>query len=80
MQVIAVERWTFWAAVLTMVIGFVVGSTVGTYVDPTSGTSWDLTPGVFTLALALFLVSLAVGGSRDPSVRRIPPQPSGRDA
>jgi len=79
MQIIAVERWTFWAAVLTLVVGFVVDSTVGTYVSPNSGMSWDLAPGIFVLAFVLFLVSLALGGSRDPSVRRLPASRSGSD-
>jgi hypothetical protein len=77
MQVIVVERWTFWAAVLVMVAGFALSATVGSNINPVTGTSYDLTPGIFALGLVLFLVSLAFGGSRDPSVRKIPPLPSG---
>jgi len=73
MQVIAVERWTFWTAVLILVAGFVVQTVVGPVYDFTTGTTYDFVPGLFSGGLILFLVSVALGGSRDPSVRSLPP-------
>jgi hypothetical protein len=78
MQVIAVERWTFWAAMLALIGGFGVSAISEPNLSAFSGTSYDIGPAVFSLALVLFLVSVAVGGSADPSVRRIPEEPPAR--
>jgi len=72
MQVIAVERWTLWAAMLTMICGFIGSAVSEPNLSAFSGTNYNVGPGIFVLALVLFVVSVAVGGSADPSVRRIP--------
>jgi hypothetical protein len=75
MQVISVERWTFWSAVIVAVVGAPLTTAFGTLSYASGGGGiWSLDVGLL-LALVvwvLLLVSVAMGGSRDPSVRRIP--------
>jgi len=71
MQLISVERWTFWAALAALVAGFVVEvAGGGTYTA--NGVTWNLSGIVVSVAFFLLLATVALGGSRDPSVRRIP--------
>jgi len=72
MQVISVERWTFWAALATAFAGPILTAWgVSSYTN--GGTTWAIS--WISLVFLLLLVSVALGGSRDPSVRRIPAQP-----
>jgi hypothetical protein len=77
MQVIAVERWTFWSAVVVAVLGPVLAAGFG-MLSISSGNS-TVTTGfggtVTVLVFALLVVSVYLGGTRDPSVRRLPAQP-----
>ena len=78
MQVISVERWTFWAAIVLAVAGPVLSTGFGVWYTPTNsfgGTSWDIGAWVAALVFVLLLVSIALGGSRDPSVRSLPATP-----
>ena len=72
MQLISVERWTFWAAMATAFFGPILSALLfpGT---ASNGTVTTL-PWV-SVVLILLLVSVALGGSRDPTVRRVPVQP-----
>ena len=72
MQLISVERWTFWAALATAFFGPILSAVLvpGAASD---GTTFAL-PWV-SVVLVLLLASVALGGSRDPSVRRVPVQP-----
>jgi len=72
MQVIAVERWTFWGAVLLMVVGFAVESVVGPIYNFSGGTEYDPAYAIFVAALIVFLASVILGISRDPTVRNLP--------
>jgi len=72
MQLISVERWTFWSGLavaffgplVTVVILPMFGIDAGTFT-----TDW------LPVVLILMIVSVAIGGSRDPSIRRVPAQP-----
>jgi len=78
MQVICVERWTFWAAIVAAVAGPVLSTGFGVWYSASganSGTIWDVGGIVAALVLVLLLVSVALGGSRDPSVRSLPATP-----
>ena len=75
MQVISVERWTFWTAVLVSVVGMVAQWLIGT-IQLGGGFFIDPAEAGLGLGFVLFVVSAALGGSRDPTVRRIPPQAS----
>jgi hypothetical protein len=74
MQVISVERWTFWTGIAAAFLGPLIAMVL-TAVGWTSVTPSDAVAGWFPVVFVLFLVSVALGGSRDPSVRRIPAQP-----
>lgn len=75
MQLISVERWTFWTAVVLAVLGPVLNSVVGPMFSLGQGT-YVVTEGLFSgPLLVLLLVSVVLDGSRDPSVRRVPAQP-----
>jgi len=76
MQVISVERWTFWLAVLLCVAGIAVDAVIGPIYNFTTGLEYSFGPPLFTAGLLVFLVSVALGGWCDPSVRRFPGQPS----
>ncbi|HTT46091.1 MAG TPA: hypothetical protein VMH38_08810 [Thermoplasmata archaeon] len=71
MQVISVERWTFWAALVTTVAGPIITS-IETSSYTNGSTTWSIS--WISVVFVLLLVSVALGGSRDPSVRRIPYQ------
>ena len=74
MQLISVERWTFWAAVVLALVGPIAHGWIGsTY---TSGSTTIVTDGLFATPLFIvLLVSVALGGSRDPAVRRVAAPP-----
>jgi hypothetical protein len=74
MQLISVERWTFWSALVVAGVGPILETLVGPTI--TSGGTSETTLG-FTAGpvFILILVSVALGGSRDPSVRSVPAQP-----
>lgn len=75
MQVISVERWTFWTAVLIAAVGIPLSSNFGFFVQSCGfgcATSVNLGIGLSFVVFILLLVSVAIGGSRDPSVRRLP--------
>ena len=72
MQLISVERWTFWTGLATAFFGPIV-SAVFLPGTPSNGVSYSAD--WLAVVFALFLVSVALGGSRDPSVRRVPAQP-----
>lgn len=77
MQVISVERWTFWSALVLAAVGTPLVTGFGTWVTSSSaGGSTSVAFGVATalLVFVLLLVSVALGGSRDPSVRSLPAQ------
>jgi hypothetical protein len=71
MQVISVERWTFWSAVAACWVGLLSPTAAPNGVLVAGGTTWNLFATFLTLALILTLVSVALGGTRDPSVRRL---------
>jgi hypothetical protein len=78
MQLISVERWTFWTAVVLAVATPVLSTGIGVIYSSTganSGTSWDVGAFVGALVWVVLLVSVASGGSRDPSVRSVPASP-----
>jgi uncharacterized membrane protein YhaH (DUF805 family) len=70
-QLISVERWTFWWGVLSIAAGVVLLGPLGQVDNFSSGFSVDLGYGWFILVLVIFLASVALGWSRDPSVRRV---------
>jgi len=70
-QLISVERWTFWWGILSVVAGVILLGPLGQVNDFSSGFSVDLGYAWFILALAILLVSVALGWSRDPSVRQV---------
>jgi hypothetical protein len=74
MQIISVERWTFWAAVVLAGVGPIASPIIGSMIGAQNG---NLYPGgLFAGPLfVLLLVTVAFGGSRDPSVRSIPASP-----
>jgi hypothetical protein len=63
MQLIPVERWTFWAAILVLLAGFVGGAVNGVSFSPASGQSTDPTYAFFMGAFVLFIFSVILGGS-----------------
>ncbi len=73
MQVIAVERWTFWTAVLLAVAGPIAATGFGVWSTTSNGetTSMSVAGVVATASFVLLLISVAMGGSRDPSVRTL---------
>jgi hypothetical protein len=75
MQVISVERWTFYAAVVVAVAAIPLSTGFGMLTQSCGfgcATNVDLGTALSGLAFILLLVSLAVGGSRDPAVRQLP--------
>jgi hypothetical protein len=68
-QLISVERWTFWWGVLSIVLGVALLGPLGQIDNFSSGFSVDLGYVWFILVLAIFLVSVALGWSGDPSIR-----------
>jgi len=75
MQLISVERWTFWGGVAAAFFGPLITALA-------QGLGWlsTATPtypeaGWLSIVFVLLLVSVALGGSRDPAVRRVPAQP-----
>ncbi|HYA54945.1 MAG TPA: hypothetical protein VEG42_05015 [Thermoplasmata archaeon] len=75
MQLISVERWTFWGGVAAAFFGPLITAVLEglgwlSYTTPT-----DAEAGWLPIVFVLLLVSVALGGSRDPSVRRVPAQP-----
>ena len=78
MQVIAVERWTFWSAVVLAATGPALSSGIGDWVytqGPSTAISLQVGGVIAGLVFVLLLVSVLAGGTRDPSVRSIPPLP-----
>lgn len=73
MQVISVERWTFWTAVVTAVVAPILTNGFGVWAVTSDGgvTSTALAVPIESLAFVLLLVSVALGTSREPSVRRV---------
>lgn len=76
MQVISVERWTFWSAVVILLAGLVVQTVAGPTYNFTTGVAYSVAPEVFAAGLIVFLVSLVLGRACDPNVRRFPGQSS----
>lgn len=76
MQVIAVERWTFWSAVVAAVFGPVLATGFGavTIASPGGTTTSMFAPALAGVVFVLLIVSVYLGGTRDPTVRRIPVQ------
>ncbi len=75
MQVISVERWTFWTAVVIAALGIPLSSNFGLFVSSCGFgcvTSVSLGIALSFVVFLLLLVSVAIGGSRDPSVRSLP--------
>jgi len=72
MQLISVERWTFWAGMATAFFGPILTAVL--LPSAASNEATTTIPWV-SVVLIVFLVSVALGGSRDPSVRRVPAQP-----
>ncbi len=75
MQLISVERWTFWGAVVLAVAGAPLSTGVGVWYNPNTGVSEGIGASIAALVFVLLLVSEVLGGSRDPSVRSIPASP-----
>ncbi|HYB78561.1 MAG TPA: hypothetical protein VEG66_02220 [Thermoplasmata archaeon] len=71
MQLISVERWTFWAGLATAFLAPILTALLPSYVS--NGTT--VTISWVSLVFILLLVSVALGGSRDPSVRQVPARP-----
>jgi hypothetical protein len=75
MQVITVERWTFWAAVVVAVAGMPLSTGFG-ILSKSCGfgcaSSTDLGVSLALVVFLLLLASVGLGGSRDPSVRSFP--------
>ena len=73
MQIISVERWTFWTGFAIVFLGFAFdGVTYTTYASGT--TTWNVGPWVILLGFALLAISVGLGNSCDPSVRRLASQ------
>jgi hypothetical protein len=75
MQVISVERWTFWAAVVVAVAGVPLATGFGVLSQSCGlgcASSTDLGVSLAFVVFLLLLVSVALGGSRDASVRSLP--------
>jgi hypothetical protein len=72
MQLISVERWTFWAGIATAFFGPMVSTVL---LPSAASNATTVTVSWLPAVLILFLVSVSLGGSRDPSVRRVPAQP-----
>jgi len=66
-----VERWTFWWGVLAAAGGVILLGPIGQLDNSSSGSSVDVAYAWFIGVLVLFLVSVALGWTRDPSVRRV---------
>lgn len=77
MQLIPVERWTFWGGVLVLVASFVVGTLVGVTYNPSSGMSTDPADAFYLFAFFLFLISAVLGGSSHPVEERSSARTSG---
>ena len=75
MQLISVERWTFWSAVVLAVAGAPLSTGLGVWYNPNTGVSEGIGASLATLVFVLLLVSVVLGGSRDPSVRSVPASP-----
>ncbi len=75
MQLISVERWTFWSAVVLAVAVAPLSSGVGVWYNPSTGVSEGIGASLAVLVVVLLLVSVVLGGSRDPSVRSLPASP-----
>jgi len=75
MQLISVERWTFWSAVVLAVTGAPLSTGVGVWYNPNTGVSEGIGASLAALVFVLLLVSVVLGGSRDPSVRSLPASP-----
>jgi hypothetical protein len=74
MQVISVERWTFWSAVVVAVAGPALSTGFGIWTSsgPNGTTTFAWGGLVAGLVFVLLLVSVIAGGSRDSSVRSLP--------
>jgi hypothetical protein len=75
LQLISVERWIFWSAVVLAAAGPWLSTNFGTLVNASPGESIFLGSSVGGLVFILLLVSVALGGSRDPFVRKAPAAP-----
>jgi hypothetical protein len=75
MQLISVERWTFWSAVVLAVAGAPLSTGLGVWYNPNTGTSEGIGASIATAVFVLLVVSLVLGGSRDPAIRTVPPSP-----
>jgi hypothetical protein len=64
MQQILVERWTFLAGVVTIALSYVYQALIGQQYNPATGVSYDYGAAFYLIALALFLLSYAIGGPR----------------
>jgi hypothetical protein len=74
MQVISVERWTFWAAVVVAVLAGPLSTGFGgVWNSCGSGcvSGIDLGVSLTFVVFILLLFSVVMGGSRDPSVRSL---------
>jgi len=71
MQLISVERWTFWTGLATAFFGPIISAVL---FPSTLSNGASVSIDWLAVVLILFLVSVALGGSRDPSVRRVPAQ------
>jgi len=72
MQLISVERFTFWAAMATAFFGPILSAVLlpnAAANETTATLPW------VSVVLVLLLISVALGGSRDPSVRQVPAPP-----
>jgi hypothetical protein len=75
LQLISVERWIFWSAVVLAATEPWLSTNFGTLVIASTGDSIFLGSLVGGLVFILLLVSVGLGGSRDPSVRKAPTAP-----
>jgi len=74
MQLISVERWTFWTAVVLAGVSPIL-NTIYEATYGSGGTGEGILGLTGGAVLLLLLVSVGFGGSRDPSVRSVFSQP-----
>jgi len=72
MQLISVERYTFWAAVVLAVFGPVMATGFSTYCQPGTGGCVGFGSGLAVVVVILLILSWAMGGTHDPAVRQVP--------
>ena len=72
MQLISVERWTFWTGLGAAFFGPLLTAVLTGIGWLTTANLGDTEGGWLVVVLVLMLASVALGGSRDPSVRSVP--------